>query len=131
MTETMKTGASRRDAMRTGAWSVPVIAVAIATPAASASSSRGETVCMGSAGTYTVTADALTIRFARVPDIYEANVRTASGTRGYGTNYGTGPKRGSRVWVIPLASRPEWAQVHPFNEHYGESTCPAEGVSRG
>ncbi|WP_424462987.1 hypothetical protein [Pseudoclavibacter helvolus] len=105
------------------AWSVPVVAVAVAAPLAAASV-RKSMVCVDTAGTYEINGNILTIRYRVAPDIYEVNARGSGWSKSYGTNYGTAPKRGATYWEIELPGPPTWIQCHGFNAHYGESSCP-------
>lgn len=120
-------GLSRRSVIHGAAWSLPVIAAAIATPLAAASAPQPEdcTVCGGTPydnGVYTVVGRTLVVSYRTAPDIYEVNARGAGWSTSYGTNYGTAPKRGTRTWTIVLPAAPTWIQVHGFNAHFGE-TC--------
>lgn len=115
---------TRRSILKGVAWSAPVVAVAVAVPAVTASGIDDVIVCGGSAqdnGTYTVQGDRLTISYRNAPDIYEVNARGDGWQRSYGTNYGTAPARGSLTWEITLPSAPTWIQVHSFNAHLGEN----------
>jgi len=121
------TGLSRRALIQSAAWSVPVIAAAIATPLAAASTTAPEApkVCGGTPydnGVFTVTGRTLVISYRTAPDIYEVNARGAGWSKSYGTNYGNAPKKGTRTWTIVLPADPTWIQVHGFNAHLGE-TC--------
>ena len=116
-----------RRAVLSTAWTVPVIAIAVAAPltaASTASAAPVGRVCMDPAGSFDVRGRALMIFYRSVPDIYEVNARGAGWSKSYGTNYGTAPSPGSTTWRIELPDVPTWIQVHSFNTHYGESTCP-------
>lgn len=123
-------GVGRREFVKAAAWSVPVVAVAVATPLAAASQPNPEPtggpirVCgggHGDNGTYTVSADGktLVINFKNVPDIYEVNAKGYGWEKSYGTNYGSAPKPGSLTWVIVFDQPAQWIQVHSFNAHFG------------
>lgn len=121
-------GLTRRTLIHGAAWSLPVIAAAVATPLAAASCPPEQPevkVCGGSPydnGVYTVSGRTLVISYRKAPDIYEVNARGAGWTKSYGTNYGNAPKRGALTWTILLPAEPTWIQVHGFNAHLGE-TC--------
>ncbi|WP_126412673.1 hypothetical protein [Acidipropionibacterium jensenii] len=124
---------SRRTVLKTAAWSAPVVALAVAAPQAAASGSGNTTPTCGSAGdngTFTVTKNQdgtylIVVNYKEAPDIYEANVRTESGSFSYGTNYNSAPAKGSKTWTITVPGKPVWIQIHTFNSHFGEPTCPA------
>lgn len=79
----------------------------------------------GNNGTFTVRDDSITVNYQVSPDIYEINVHYADGTsQSFGTNFGTAPAPGSTEWTIALKSPAKWVQVHSFNDHYGEPSCP-------
>lgn len=107
------------------AWALPVILAAVATPLAAASGEPEPVrVCGGTPydnGVYTVQGNVLTVQYKTAPDIYEVNARGNGWTKSFGSNYGTGPKRGALTWSIVLPSAPTWAQVHGFNAHLGEA----------
>lgn len=119
---------SRRQFAAAAAWSAPVILFAVAAPAASASTTPDDpTVCDAydhDNGRYFVYPNgAVVIEFDVAPDIYEVNVRYPDGTsKSFGTNFGTAPAKGTKVWTLSLPSRPVWVQVHSQNTHLGE-TC--------
>lgn len=118
----------RRTFIKGAAWSVPVVAVAVAVPAVAASELEVVTTCGGSAqdnGTYTVQGNRLTINYRTAPDIYEVNARGDGWSKSYGTNYGTAPASGSLTWSIALPGTPTWIQVHSMGAHFGEPSCPA------
>lgn len=130
-------GLSRRQLIRAGAWAAPVIVMATASPATAASGGPvlgmpppppPTVTCGGTSGnngTYTVVGNTIVISYNKVPDIYEVNVRMLNGAqRSFGTNYGTAPVSGSLTWSIQLPAAPGWIQVHGFNAHYGEPSCP-------
>lgn len=119
------TALDRRQVLKGAAWSVPVIAVAVATPQAAASTVPDEPIICGGTtgnnGTYVVTGNVIVVNYATAPDIYEANVQLADGTRlSFGTNYGTAPQKGSLTWTIALPAKPTWVQIHGFNAHLGQ-----------
>lgn len=114
---------TRRAALKAAAWSVPVVAAAVAVPAVTASQDDDVVTCGGSAqdnGTYTVQGNRLTISYRTAPEIYAVNARGNGWQRSYGTNYSTAPARGTRTWEIALLDDPTWIQVHGFNAHFGE-----------
>jgi hypothetical protein len=109
------------------AWSIPVIALAVAAPAAAASTDPQLAVTCADprAGVFTIIGSTIVIKYRTAPDIYEANIHFANGgSVSFGTNYGTGPGRGATTWTITLPAAPAWVQVHGFDVHYGEPTCP-------
>lgn len=76
-------------------------------------------------GTFTVRDDSITVNYTSAPDIYEINVHYADSTsQSFGTNFGTAPPPGSTEWTVALKSPAKWVQVHSFNDHYGEPSCP-------
>lgn len=116
-----RTSMKRREALK-AAWAAPVVAVA-ATAAPGAASSYEDGVCVdkGGKGKITYGRRSLVVHYYEVPDIYEINVRYHDGTQeSFGTNYGTAPRPGTRVWRVPIRDCPEWVQVHWFNSHIGE-----------
>ena len=124
----------RRTVLRGAAWSVPVIAAAIATPLAAASEPTPQPtsgpplgVCgfyhHGNNGSYYVYADKIVVTYNTPPDIYELNVKFKhGGSASWGTNYGTAPARGSLEWIVPLPRPATWVQCHGISDHFGE-TC--------
>lgn len=122
---------TREQIIRATAWGIPIVTATIAAPAAAASNRETPTMCVDTAGTYEVGSKHITVRYRNAPDIYELNVRGPWGSVSFGTNYGSAPKRGSKVWTVTIPGWPSWAQCHGFNAHYGEATCPARGGNRG
>ena len=113
----------RRTLIKGAAWAAPLTILVTATPARAASGDEcGTYHGSGNNGTYHVSPTSIIVQYKTAPDIYEANVRFADGsTRGYGTNYGTAPARGSLTWIIALPMPAKWVQIHGFNDHYGEN----------
>lgn len=128
----------RRTVLRSAAWSAPVIALAIASPAASASGDptppkgcqygnypgRGSGGDSNDNGWYqTIYADGhwyLDIHYSHAPDIYEVNAKFEglAPDTSYGTNYGTAPAAGTLIWrILTPAQCGNGTQVHTFNTH--------------
>jgi hypothetical protein len=119
------TGVDRRVALA-ALWSAPVLALAVSAPAAAASAVVTPAVCFDPrAGSFVVSGRVLVIKYKAAPDIYEVNAHFANGGQAsFGTNYGTAPGPGATEWTVGLPAEPAWVQVHGFNTHYGEPTCP-------
>jgi hypothetical protein len=121
------TGITRRTVIHGAAWSLPVIAAAVATPLAAASCPPEEAkpiTCGGTPydnGTYTIVGRTIVVNYRTVPDIYEINAKGAGWAKSYGTNFGTAPKRGALTWTVVLPYEPTKIQVHGFNAHLGEN----------
>lgn len=129
---------TRRSLLGATAWTIPVIAVAVAAPQAAASQPAPTdppvVVCGGPTGafpdqdngTYTVDHEnnRITVVFKTRPDSLDLNVRTADGwTKNYHPNLNS--LGADLVWIVqvpPGHGRITWVQVHGFNSHYGE-TC--------
>lgn len=126
-----KQGTSRRAVVRSAAWSLPVIAVAVAAPGAAASTPpdpKTPVTCgnraSGDNGTYTVDDSRVIVSYVTAPDIYEINVHFVDGSSAsYGTNYNTAPAAGSLQWAIETGKTIAWVQVHTFNTHYQDGVC--------
>lgn len=104
------------------AWTIPVIALAIAAPAAAASGG-GSVTCGGSQndnGTYVVDnkAGTLTIFYRVRPDIVDINIRYAVGTS-QNIHLDASVVPASLIYVVSLRAQAAWVQVHGFNAHFG------------
>lgn len=108
------------------AWSLPVIALAVSTPAAAASEVVFCTFGGGENdnGVAKVVQQGkqwmLIIAYKVAPDIYEVNAKFGGhpADMSFGTNYGTAPTKGTTTWVIPLpAPALSGTQIHSFNSH--------------
>lgn len=126
-------GISRRTLVKGAAWSVPVIAVAVSTPLAAASTAPvcerfhhydpknyGPYDSMGpqyNVATITVTATAVVIKYIRETDIQDINIRKTSGSQNLHVD---GRVNVGREIIIPLVDceDPSFIQVHGNNAHY-------------
>lgn len=121
----------RRTLVKSAAWAAPVVALAVAAPAAAASTPtcQAETYIFdphttpldhgqGDAVKITIlTGSAVVFEYLRDVDSVDINVRTASGASN------THPNRAAKVGetiTVPLGEcvDPEWIQVHGNNVHY-------------
>ena len=113
---------TRRQLVTAAAWSIPVIALAVAAPAAAASKDCPPVTCGGTAqdnGTYVVDGSTLTIFYRVRPDVVDINVRYAGG-RTVNIHKDASVVPASRIYTVALQGAPEWIQVHGFNSHFGQ-----------
>ncbi|UFS57833.1 hypothetical protein [Subtercola endophyticus] len=147
--DTTPAGFSRRTLVKSAAWSVPVIALAVGAPAQASSTPHGWTPCIcggknGSGpygqndnGQYLVEEHLLIITYDRIPqNTIDVNVRFLDGTsKNFHYDFKNWPLTpGSNQLTINLAgystTGPAWVQVDGFNSHYSDPMCPAPSTNK-